>query len=85
MLGKRVYVFREEGTDVPLMLSYITDYFTFTTTTIGDAVERLKGFLRKYKQDEDFWKTVGAAVAAVAIVGTIVGLVWVLAGAKEKR
>jgi len=28
-LKKPVYVFRERGVEVPLMISYITDYFTF--------------------------------------------------------
>ena len=85
MAGKPVYVFREEGTEVPLMLSYITDYFTFSVTTVGEAVRRLKGFLHSYRKNEDYWRAVGVAVAAVATVGAIVGLIWMLSSAKGKR
>lgn len=84
MAGKPVYVFREDGTEVPLMLQHITDYFTFTKTTVADAVKRLKGFLVTYKTNEDFWKGVGVAALVVAIVGAVVGLIYLLASSGQR-
>lgn len=81
MAGKPVYVFREEGTEVPLLLAHITDYFTFTTTTVPSAVRRMKAFLHHYKADEDLWKKVGLVVVAIAAVGALVGLIYILARA----
>ncbi len=78
MAQKPVYMFHEEGTDVPMMISYITDYFTFSKTTVKEALRRVRGLAGEMKQNEDFLKAVGITLAAVAIVAAAVGVVWYL-------
>jgi len=72
-----VFVFREDGVDVPLLVKYITDYHTFTRPKIAEAVERLRAFLQKYRDEEEYWETVGDVVLVIAIVAVILGLVYV--------
>jgi len=66
-LGKPVYVFREKDVEVPLMISYITDYFTFDPIRKEDlnaVMERIRKIARILKEHED---TVKAIVTVVAV------------------
>lgn len=81
-LNKPVYVFREEGVEVPLMISYITDYYTFKKIMKKDieaVLSRIKKIAQILKDNEDTVKT------AITIIGAglgILALVYLLSKAK---
>lgn len=65
--GKPIYVFREKGVEVPLMISYITDYFSFDPIRREDlkaVVNRIKKVAQILKEHED---AVKATVTAIAV------------------
>jgi len=75
---KPVYVFREKGVEVPLMISYITDYFTFDPIKRGDlkaVMNRIRRIAQILKENED---TVKVIVTAIAVGLGILLLAYVL-------
>ena len=77
-LGKPIYVFREKDVEVPLMISYITDYFTFDPIKKEDLkaiLSRIRKIARILKEHED---TVKAIVTAIAVGLGILLLAYVL-------
>jgi len=65
-LGRPVYVFREKGVEVPLMISHITDYFTFDPIKREDlnaVMTRIKKIAQILKENEDIAKVVGTVIA----------------------
>lgn len=79
--GKPVYVFREEGVEVPLMMSYITDYFTFDPIKREDlkaVMNRIRKIAQILKENED---TVKVIVTAIAVGLGILLLAYVLSRA----
>jgi hypothetical protein len=66
-LSKPVYVFREEGVEVPLMISYITDYYTFKKIMkkdIEDVLTRIRKIAQILKDNEDTVKAVLTIIGA---------------------
>jgi len=66
-LGKPIYVFREKDVEVPLMISYITDYFTFDPIRkeeLNAVISRIRKIARILKDHED---TVKAIVTVIAV------------------
>lgn len=58
---KPVYVFREKGVEVPLMIEYITDYFTFDPfdeQTLKNAINKIYQIGFDIKQTEDTNKAI---------------------------
>lgn len=53
MASKPVYVFREEGTELPLFLSYITDYITYKSGEYQNMLAPLRRILGKLGKDEN--------------------------------
>jgi hypothetical protein len=53
---KPVYVFREDGVELPFMFRYITDYFTFDPFKETILKERISKIGRKLKRGEDISK-----------------------------
>jgi hypothetical protein len=79
---KSVYVFREKSVEVPLMISYITDYFTFDPIKREDlkaVIERIRKIAKILKGHED---TVKAIVTAVAVGLGILLLAYVISKTK---
>jgi len=77
-----VYVFREKGVEVPLMINYITDYFTFDPLdqhTLKRALQRVYNIGLKIKKEEDVAKVVSTGL--LIIFGIIV--LWQYLGEKE--
>lgn len=73
-LKKPVYVFREEGVEVPIMIDYITDYFTFSPfdeETLRKAIDKIYQIGFDIKQSEDTGK------AILTFLGVIFGIVLV--------
>jgi len=65
-LGKPIYVFREKEVEVPLMISYITDYFTFDPIKKEDLsaiMKRIRKIARILKEHEDAVKAIVTVVA----------------------
>ena len=63
---KPVYVFREKGVEVPLMISYITDYFTFDPIKREDlkaVMKRIRKIAQILKENEDIVKVIVTAIA----------------------
>jgi len=77
-LNKPVYVFREEGVDVPLMISQITDYFTFKVLTkkdVAEVINRIKKIAQILKENEDTVNaiiTIFAAGLGVLLLGYLI-------------
>ena len=82
MADKPVLVFREEGVDVPLLVRYITDYYTFKRPDLAGALERLRAFIQKYRDEEEFWTTAGEVVLIAAAIAAVLGLVYVISRKK---
>ena len=69
---KPVYVFREKEVEVPLMISYITDYFTFDPFdqhTLEQAVKRVYDIGFKLKKDEDVARLISAGLLIIFGIG----------------
>ena len=50
------YVFREKGVDVPLMLNYITTYYTYdriNQESLDEMVDKVKNLAHAFKESED--------------------------------
>jgi hypothetical protein len=65
--GKPIYVFREKDVEVPLMISYITDYFTFDPIRREDleaVIDRIKKIAKILREHEDAVKAIVTAIAA---------------------
>ena len=63
---KPVYVFREKGVEVPLMISYITDYFTFDPIKRKDlkaVMSRIRKLAQILKENEDTVKMIVTVIA----------------------
>lgn len=70
-LHKPVYVFREESVEVPLMISYITDYFTFKgimKKDLKDVLNRIRKIAQILKDNED------AVTAIITIIAVGLGI-----------
>lgn len=78
MADRPVMVFREEDVKVPLMVDYITDYHTFARPDLDGALERLGTLVQKFRDEEEFWKTVGEVALVVGIIAGILGLAYFL-------
>ena len=81
-LGKPIYVFREKDVEVPLMISYITDYFTFDPIKKEDlsaVINRIRKIARILKEHED---TVKAIVTVIAVGLGVLLLAYVLSKAR---
>lgn len=79
--GKPVYVFREKGVEVPLMISYITDYFTFDPIRREDlkvVMNRIRKIAQILKENED---TVKVIVTTIVVGLGILLLAYVLSRA----
>ena len=81
-LNKPVYVFREEGVEVPLMISNITDYFTFKRIKKKDieaVLTRIRNIAQILKDNED---TVMAIITIIAVGLGILLLAYLASRAK---
>ncbi len=70
---KPVYVFREKGVEVPLMIEYITDYFTFDPLdeeTLRKAIDKIHQIGLNMKETEDQNKAI--LTVFMVILGIIV-------------
>jgi len=59
--GKSVYVFHEKGVEVPLMIQYITDYYTFDPldeNTLNRAIQRAYKIGTDIKKADDVGKVI---------------------------
>lgn len=82
-LGKPVYVFREKGVEVPLMISHITDYFTFNPIKRKDlkaVMNRIEKIAQMLKENEDAIKTI---VTIIAVGLGILLLAYILSRTKK--
>lgn len=64
--GRPVYVFREKGVEVPLMISHITDYFTFDPIKREDlnaVMTRIRKIAQILKENEDIALVIGTVIA----------------------
>jgi hypothetical protein len=71
-LKKPVYVFREKGVEVPLMIEYITDYSTFDPfdeQTLKNAINKIYQIGFNIKQTEDINK------AILTFFGVVLGII----------
>ena len=69
-MGKPIYVFRENGVEVPLMVNYITTYFTYDPLdqrTLDEMVSRVQEIASAFKENED------KAKAAFTVIALILG------------
>ena len=81
-LNKPVYVFREEGVDVPLMISQITDYYTFKGIKKKDVtavLNRIKKIGQILKENED---AVNVIITIFAVALGVLLLAYLLSKAK---
>ena len=68
---KPIYVFREKGVEVPLMVNYITVYATYdpiSQESLDDVVNRVQEIASVFKRSED------QAKAAFSFVAVLLGL-----------
>lgn len=69
-MGKPIYVFRENGVEVPLIVNYITTYFTYDPldqNTLNEMVNKVQEIASAFKENED------KAKAAFTVVALILG------------
>ncbi|MBA7635684.1 hypothetical protein ES703_43288 [subsurface metagenome] len=81
---KRIYVFREKGVDVPMLVSYITDYFGFDPLSQDDLDtmnERMNVVANRLKRIDLIMK--GALVIGIGALGAY-GL-WRLLRTKDEE
>ncbi|MFH1015051.1 MAG: toll/interleukin-1 receptor domain-containing protein [Nitrospirota bacterium] len=79
-LKKPTYVFREKGVDVPLMINYITDYFTydpFDEQTLKITLDKICQIGFDIKRSEDTDK------AILTLFGIVLGII-ILSSLKSK-
>ena len=79
-LKKPVYVFREKGVEVPLMINYITVYHTYdplNKDSLNEMSDRLGQLAYAFKESED--KVKAAVTLSALILGSIL-----LFGSSEK-
>lgn len=69
-----IYVFREKGVEVPLMVNYITVYATYdpiSRESLNKMVNKVQEIAHAFKESED------KAKAAFAMIGVFLGLLFI--------
>ena len=81
-LNKPIYAFREEGVDVPLMISQITDYFTYKRVKKKDITKVLNN-IKKIAQDlKDNEDAINAIIILFAVGLGVILFSYLLSKAK---